>query len=297
DSLFQNKAADYAFEPGSVTKVLTMAAAINVGAVTPDTTYHNSGCVQIADAKICNSEPDRVYDGETLSMTNVLKYSLNTGAVFALQQIGGGQINSTAKNTLYDYFHNHYRLDQASGIEQENAGQGMIYKPTDVQGGAVNYANMTFGQGFQTTMVQELSALSAIVNGGTYYQPHLVAGTLDDDNKLNAKTYQPVQSGVVKSSTAASIRSMMETTYQRQANGYHVGAKSGTAQIYDPTTGKYSTTLYTGTYMGFGADASDTPRYDIMVRVDGTGLFGYQSAQPIFGALSNWIINYEGISK
>ena len=300
---FQNASVSNAFEPGSVVKVMTTAAAIDSGAIKWDSTFYNAGCVQISDAEICNVE--RKVDGQSMSVTKTVQLSLNTGVVWELEQMGGGSINSRAKNTLYNYFHERYRLDQLTGIEQGNESTGMIYPPDHSQGGLVNYANMTFGQGFRTTMVELLSAFSATINGGTYYRPQLVKGTLSSDNMINEKDPEIIESGVVSPETSESLRKIM--TQARTDNGgdvldrgYNVGAKSGTAQVYDPNTGLYSKTQYIGTYLGFGADASGTAKYAIMVRVDDAKISGYagnEAAGPIFTNISNWIINYKGISK
>ncbi|GHU08824.1 stage V sporulation protein D [Alphaproteobacteria bacterium] len=300
-SLFQNATVSDAFEPGSVTKVMTTAAAIDSGVVNQNSTFYNPGCVQIADAKICNVL--RNIDGQTMSMTQVLQYSLNTGVVWELEQMGGGSINDRAKNTLYNYFHERFRFDKTTGIEQGGETEGMIYSPEHEQGGVVNYANMTFGQGFRTTMVEMLSAFGGAINGGTYYQPHLVEGTLNSENAIVAKDVEVIDGGMVRPETSTAIRGMMIDARRGNAGadrGYNVGGKSGTAQVYDASLGRYSDTRWVGTFLGFGADASGTPKYVIMVRVDDSKAGGYAgsaAAEPIFTAISNWIIDYKGISK
>jgi cell division protein FtsI/penicillin-binding protein 2 len=300
-SLFQNAAVSDAFEPGSITKVMTTTAAIDSGAVNQNSTFYNPGCVQIADAKICNVLRD--VDGRTLTMTNVLQYSLNTGVIWELEQMGGGSINDRAKNTLYNYFHERFRFDQTTGIEQGGESEGMIYSPDHEQGGVVNYANMTFGQGFRTTMVEMLAAFSSAINGGTYYRPHLVEGTLDSDNTIVAQDVAVVADNVVRPETSQAIKSMMLDARRANAGadrGYNVGGKSGTAQVYDAALGRYSDTRWVGTFLGFGADASGAAKYAIIVRVDDSKAGGYAgsaAAEPIFTKISNWIIDYKGISK
>lgn len=300
---FQNASVSNAFEPGSVVKAMTTAAAIDSGAVKWDSTFYNPGCVQVSDAEICNVE--RTVDGQSLSVTKILQLSLNTGVVWELEQMGGGSINGRAKNTLYNYFHERYRLNQLTGIEQGNENAGMIYAPDHVQGGTVNYANMTFGQGFRTTTIELLTAFSAVINGGTYYRPQLVKGTLGGDNIINAKDPEIIESGIVSPETSEAMKKIMKQARSDNGGdvldrGYNVGAKSGTAQVYDSSTGLYSKTQYIGTYLGFGADASGTAKYAIMVRVDDAKISGYagsEAAGPIFTNISNWIINYKGISK
>ena len=302
-SAYTNNIVSNPFEPGSVAKVMTMASAIDSGSVWRESVFSNTGCVQVADANICNA--DRTVDNRTVSMTTVLQYSLNTGVVWALSQMGNGNINNQAKEKLYDYFSNHYRLNRPTGIEQAGEIAGNMYKPTDVQGGPVNYANMTFGQGFSTTVLNMAAGFSAVVNGGTYYKPHLVYGDLDTSGQVRLHEPEVVNESVVSAETSRIIREMMkQARYDNGGNvldrGYFVGAKSGTAQVYDEKTGKYSTERMVGTYLGFGADVSGTPKYVIMVRVDDSRAGGYAgttAAGPIFTEMSNWIINYEGITK
>jgi cell division protein FtsI/penicillin-binding protein 2 len=272
---------------------MTTAAALDSGVVQPNSTFYNAGCVQVVDANICNVE--REVDGQQMSITQILEYSLNTGAVWELKQMGGGEINDSAKNTLYNYFSDHYRLDKLTGIEQSAEAEGTINKPTDAEGGPVNYANMTFGQGFQTTMVEMASAFSAVINGGTYYQAHIVDGTLDSNNILVKQDPKVIARGVVKPETSSELMQLMYDARQGYTSGaadsgHYVGSKSGTAQVYDPSTGQYSATQFIGTYLGFVADASHTPKYVIMVRVDDSqagGFAGTTAAAPIFTNMSN----------
>jgi len=109
---------------------------------------------------------------------------------------------------------------------------------------------------------------------------------------------------VLKPETSQTLKEMLRDArrgYSATADrGYYVGGKSGTAQIVDPTTGKYSETNFIGTYLGYGADATGTPKYVIMVRVDDSragGFAGSTAAGPIFTEMSNWIIDYKGISR
>jgi cell division protein FtsI/penicillin-binding protein 2 len=301
-ALFQNATVSDPFEPGSVTKVMSTAAALDSGAVNESSTFHNSGCVEVSSYNICNV--DRSVDNRTMSLTQILQYSLNTGVVWELAQMGGGSINDKARNTLFNYYHDRYRLDQLTGIEQGGETTGLIYAPEHEQGGEKKYADMTFGQGFRTTMVELTAAFSAVINGGTYYRPHLVAGELDSSNELVEADSETVANNVVSPSTSATIKSLMVQARSAYApgrdRGYQVGAKSGTAEVYDPAINDYSTSQYIGTYLGFGADATGTPKYVIMVRVDDSKAGGYAgstAAEPIWTAMSNWIIDYEGISK
>lgn len=308
-SVYQNNVISNAYEPGSVMKLFTVGTGLDTGAITPESTFYNNSCIQVDDAKICNVE--RAVSGQYMTPMQLLEYSLNTGAVWVLEQLGGGEINLAGREKLYDYLVNHYRMNAPTGIDLANEVDSVIYKPDMNQGPRVLYANMTFGQGEQLTMIQVISAFCAAINGGKYYQPTVVLGTLDGDSadqNVGVKEKEPnlVAENVLKPEVSETLKDMLyQARYlgasgRTKDNGYYVGGKSGTAQKVDPTTGAYSDTLTTGTYIGFGADKTKQPKYAIMVRVDDAhngGYSGSAAAQPIFDSMSNFMIQYEGISK
>lgn len=297
---FQNRVVSSPYEAGSVIKTLTMSAGLNQGVVNKDSTFRNTGSVQVADALIKNVEQD--VNG-TRTMTDVLKYSLNTGVVYVLSQLGGGSINSQARTTLYDYFSNRYGFGQPTGIEQTGEVAGTIYAPDTVQGNNVRYSNMAFGQGMNVTMVQVASAFSAVINGGSYYKPHLVEGTMNAGEEVQSSVPKPARTEIVSQSTADQLKEMMRTALSESSAvnkyvrpGYNVGGKTGTSQTIDPKTGKYTDAVTIGSYLGFGGDTK--PRYVIMVRVDDSKVGGYAgsaAAAPIFGEISNWLLDYYNI--
>lgn len=297
---FQNRVVSDQYEAGSDIKVLTMATGINEGVITPNSTFYNAGFVQVDDAKIKNVEQD--VNG-TRTMTDVLKFSLNTGVVHVLSQLGGGSINKQAREKLYSYFTDHYGFGSNTGIEQAGETPGSVYGPSTVQGNNVRYSNMSFGQGMGVTMIQTASAFSSIINGGNYFQPHLIEGVINGDDLVDTKPPKPIRSGVVSPQTSSSIIEMTRTALKESPAvagymraGYNIGGKTGTSQTIDPATGKYSDINTVGTYLGFGGD--EKPRYVIMVRVDDSKLAGYSgsaAAAPIFGDISNWMIDYYNI--
>lgn len=294
---FQNRIVSSPYEAGSVIKTLTMAAGINEGVVNKDSQFKNTGSVTVADATIKNVEQD--VNG-TRSMTDVLKYSLNTGVVYVLSQLGGGSINEQARTKLYDYFAGRYGFGQPTGIEQSGEVEGTIFRPNAEQGNNVRYSNMAFGQGMDVTMAQVSSAFSSVINGGNYYQPHLVEGMLKEDGSISSDKQKPVRTGVVNQATSDQLIEMTRTALNTSSAvsklvkpGYNVGGKTGTSQTIDLKTGKYSDSNTIGSYLGFGGDSK--PRYVIMVRVDDSKIGGYAgsaAAAPIFGDVSNWLIDY-----
>lgn len=299
---FQNRVVSDQYEAGSVIKTLTMAAGINEGVVSKDSQFNNAGFVQVDDARIKNVVQS--VNG-TRTMTDVLKYSLNTGVVHVLSQLGGGSINLKARERLYGYFTDKYGFGSLTGIEQAGESTGSIYGPKTVQGNNVRYSNMAFGQGMGVTMIQTAAAFSSVVNGGNYYQPHVVEGTLSREGEVQSTAPKPIRTGVVSEGTGTALRDMTREALTEATAvaklvrpGYNVGGKTGTSQTIDPRTGKYTEDKTIGSYLGYGGD--DKPKYVIMVRVDDSNIgaasfAGSAAAGPIFGEVSNWLIDYYNI--
>lgn len=296
-SIFQNEVVSSPYEAGSVMKTLSLGAALDNGAVNVNTTFNNRGYVQIDDTKISNVEEDPVSANAT--MTDILHYSLNTGVVFALQQMGGGKVNQQARDKLYDYYYNHFRFGQLTGIEQAGESEGTMIAPDQEQGNNVRYANMAFGQGLDVTMLQVASAFSATINGGIYYKPTLVAGVLSSDGSVKAQPSQVVRQNVLQPGVSAQLNKMIVEARQigalggKDRPGYQVGGKTGTSQIIDPKTGKYTDDDSIGSYLGFGGN--QTPHYVIMIQVKDSKAAGYAgttAAGPIFTDISNRLIDY-----
>lgn len=301
-------AATNSYEPGSIMKLFTIAAGIDHGSITATTSFANTNCMQVYDAKICNV--DKVPGPR--NMMEILGYSLNVGAVWVLEQMGGGgnPPNLRAQTAFYDYLMKNYRFATKTGVEIAGEAGSVIHSPGDLaaRGGAVTYANMAFGQGMQLTMVQVIAAFSAVINGGTYYQPTLILGSTDENGENLTEIAPKVvaQNAIAPQDSVAMVAMLRDARFLHAPgakavdNGYYCGGKSGTAQKIDPTTGKYSDTLTTGSYIGFCADATRKPKYAILVRVDDAhngGYSGSAAAQPIFDNLSRFMTQYEGLSK
>jgi cell division protein FtsI (penicillin-binding protein 3) len=295
-SLLSNRAATELFEPGSGFKIYSMATALDKGAVRPDTTFTDTGVVEIDDKKIENAAKEKF---GTVNMTTVITKSINTGVVFALRQIGGGSINEVAKNTLYDYYHNHFNYGKPTGIEVPAEPSGELAEPGNASN--VQYANMTFGQGVTATMVQIVTAMSAVVNGGTIYKPFLVDHTVDRDGNINKTLPKKQNENVISQETSNQLKAMMETVVQTgggtstKVAGYRIGGKTGTAQIPNPEGG-YFNDRDIGTFTG--AAPLGSPRYVLMVRIDepqGGGFAGSAAAAPMWGEIMSWLLQYGGV--
>lgn len=296
-SVFSNDAVATPIEVGSVMKPLTTAAALDKGAIRADQTYADPAKYKVDDFTITNIEEDG--PAGTRSIRDILNLSLNTGATWELMQMGGGKINTTARNTWYQYMTDRYRFGKETGIEQGYESPGYVPKPAD-NGAGINltYANTTFGQAMTATPLQMAAAYAAVFNGGTYYQPHLVAGTVDGLGNVTAAKPKVLGRNVVKGQVTRDLIPMMQYTIDRHnpvpkfdQDRYTVGGKTGTAQIAKPDGG-YEEREFNGTYTGFVGGSE--PQYVIVVFVTRPKVAGYagtQAAQPVFVNLAHMLIN------
>jgi cell division protein FtsI/penicillin-binding protein 2 len=295
-SAFNNVTISVPYEPGSDVKTLTMATGIDKGVVEPESTYNNTDSIVVEDRTISNA-----FKGETGNITfqHAMNFSLNTGFVTVAKRLGadGDRIDLQARSTMYDYFYNKLGLGKLTGIELANEAPGILLAP-DQPGAAVQYSNMAFGQGLDVTMVQVCAAFSTILNGGTYYQPTVLAGTLGDNGFTEAQA-KASRSNMVSQATSAKMRKMIHDARAvfysaRDKPGYYTGGKTGTSQVL--RDGKYADDETIATYLGFGgdSDAETGPKYVIMVQVSAEHkeFAGNEHAMPIFTDISNWLLDY-----
>lgn len=291
---FNNAVISKVYEPGSTVKTFTMSAAIDTNAAKATDTFVNTDSIRIDDYTISNATKGRT---GTITFQTAMDWSLNTGFVTLGMRMGNGKsINETAQTTIYDYFHNRFRLGQQTGVELANEAAGRLVPPEEQDGNAVRYSNMTFGQGMDSTMIQVATGFSAIVNGGNYYKPTVIAGKMEDGVYKAKETPVPVQANIISSSTSQQLRDMIYTARSTSSisrldkKGYEIGGKTGTAQI--PAAGGYSDSETIASYVGYGG--AETPEYVIMVSVYGKDKVfqGARDAAPIFTDISNWMIDY-----
>ena len=296
---YKNGVLEDPYEPASVCKTFAFAAAINEGVMTPESTYTNTGSVMVDGWEIKNAEQGAVTKG-TIPMQLALNYSLNTGSIQALRWLGGNAnaITQSGREKLYDYYHNKFGLGAYTGIELREAA-GLLTEPNASGVGGLNatYANMTFGQNMQTTMIQVAAAFASVVNGGNYYTPTMVAGKMVNGKYVENETKAAARQ-TVSESTSAQMREMLYGTRKawRAAGvdtaGYYVGGKTGTAQTIKD--GKYQSDETVATYIGYGGTEGELPSYVIMVRIwkEGTYTDGQKQALPLFNALKNPVQDY-----
>jgi cell division protein FtsI/penicillin-binding protein 2 len=298
-SAYVNYTTEVPYEPASTCKTFAFSAAINEGKMTADTTYFNRGYEMVDGWKINNAEQRSSIYGE-ITMKTALYWSLNTGSIHALKLLGDNpeQITQTGRERLYDYLHNRFHLGQATGIELIEA-EGMIPDPNEGYGRDSVYANVTFGQNMYATMIQMVSAFSAVVNGGYYHEPTIIKGEMVDGNLVPAEKKTNV-SQILSEDTSVAMRDMLQNNRNYKVRGgidragYMIGGKSGTAQVV--RNGSYDNTMSEtiASYIGFGGTEGELPKYVIMVKMWGEGEYMDSGllSNVAFDPISNFMIDY-----
>lgn len=285
-ALLANAAVSDLYEPGSVMKVVTTAAAIDAGVVTPDTSYYDSGTVEIYGIPIQNWDYN-VYGQQT--MTGVLQHSINTGAVFMAQLLGEDRFTSYLEA---------FGFGEPTGIDFPGEAAGIHRKPSDSGWSPVDLATQSFGQGISVTPLQMMAAVAAAINGGKLLEPHLVKATIGADGKRQ-ETPIDVRSRPISEQTSRTIRQMLiDVVYPgwfhpAQPELYTAGGKSGTANI--PIPGGEYTETQVASFIGF-APAND-PKVLILVKLDDNAdlMTGTQAAGPIFSDLVDATLSYMSV--
>ncbi len=279
---FNNEATSGVYEPGSVFKPLTMAAAINEGKITPDTTFVDEGFLKIDDKTIKNSDPKPL---GTQTMTQVLEESLNTGAIFAKDQIGNQKFLEYIKR---------FGFGQETGIELMEKKGNLDNLKANIN---VNYATASFGQGLTVSPIQLIEAFSTFPNDGNMLRPYVVASQISPEGQRK-DTKTTVVRQVITPQTAHTVTAMMvnviENGHGKRAGvpGYYIAGKTGTAQVPKKNGLGYEENVNIGTFIGFGP--VEDPRFLMLVRIDEpkTVKYAESTAAPAFGQLAQYLLNY-----
>ena len=236
----RNRAISWTYEPGSTMKAITVAAALDKGVVTPSTSYQDVGYAVIGGRKLCNAQC-KVYGPTTV--TQILSRSQNAGAVFVASKLGAADLNAYLRS---------FGFGQRTGIDLA-AETGGIVRPL-AEWYPVDLGTISFGQGLSITPLQLGSAYAAIANGGTLYQPYVVASRRDADGEH--RTAPVAVRRVISEETSATLVTMLTTTVDSgianaaALKGYSVAGKTGTAQI-PSDDGRYVDDAYISSFAGF----------------------------------------------
>jgi cell division protein FtsI/penicillin-binding protein 2 len=282
-AVYRNRAVSDAYEPGSVFKAVTMAAGLEAGAITPDTTYEDTGSITLNGFTIRNAL-NKVHGVQT--MTQVLEQSINTGAIYAEQHTGNQQFADMVKN---------FGFGAVSGVTLPAESSGNIASLS--KSGDVFYATAAFGQGITVTPFQLAAAYAAIANQGKLMKPFIVQSISYADGHTDTTQPQEVRQ-VISPKTAAMLSAMLVSVVElghgehAQVPGYYMAGKTGTAQVARTDGKGYDPNTNIGTFAGFGP--VEDPAFAIVVKVYNpkAAQFAEISAAPAFGLMAQFLVNY-----
>lgn len=262
------------YEPGSVFKVLTMAAALDAGLVTPDSTYVDTGVFYHGGYPIYNW--DRAGHGE-VSMTTCMELSLNV----CLAHLA---VDVLKPEKFYEYIQA-FGIGRKTGIDLKGEAVYPLDLPGDENYFDVDLATNSFGQGVALTPVQMMTAISAVANDGKIMVPHVLKARIH--NGVRYDTHPQVMAQPISSATARTLSSMLAVALENEASaavveGYRLAGKTGTAEVPSETTGGYKDGIINASFVGWGP--IDDPRFLVYIWLQEPkeADWASESAAPVF---------------
>ena len=286
-AVYNNQVTFEAYEPGSVFKPLVMAAGIDSGAVTPQTSYFDTGEETIEEHTIRNSDL-KAYEWQT--MTQVLEKSLNTGMIFVMRKIGMSQ--------MADYVHG-YGFGESTGIKIDSEVAGNILNvDKDYE---IFSATSSYGQGITTTPLQLAMAYTALANEGSVMKPHIIKEIRHDDGSVEViapEVMKQVLSPRTSQLVSAMLVSVIENGHSSAAgvDGYYIAGKTGTAQVAKQNGAGYQKDNTIASFIGYGPVRD--PSFVMLVRIDHprTTQWAAGTAAPTFGEIADFLLQYDNIA-
>ena len=281
----KNPAVQEVYEPGSTGKVITVAAAMQEGLVSPDTVFSIPYSMKVSDGVFHDHEK---HPTQRLTTTGLLAVSSNTGSIQIGQKLG--------KDNLYDYLRK-FGIGESTNSKLPGESVGILHPVKDWSG--TSLPTISFGQGYSVTAIQATSVFATIANDGVRVKPSILAGVVDESGKYTpAKPNESIK--VLSAETAINLRAMMESVVSKDGTaptaaipGYRVAGKTGTAMRYNTSCSCYSG--YTASFIGFAP--ADQPKYVVSVTIqDPQGLhWGGALAGPVFKKVMSFVLQNERI--
>ncbi len=303
--LLRNHAVSDVYEPGSVFKLVTYSAALDLHAVTPDDIVDCQGSVMTLAGRVIHDDKGDHFG--RLTVTEALEHSSNVGATKVALKVG--------QDRFYQYVRD-FGFGSRTGAEMPGETRGLLRPVSKWSPSSI--ASIAIGQEVAVTPLQMVSMVSTIANGGVYLPPHvLMPGQVDGANgqkpsaplhpspfKPGGDLPNPLPPGahrVLSTLTAAQMRKMMEgvvlfgTGKQAQLNGYSSGGKTGTAQKIDPATRTYSKTMHVASFAGIAP--VNNPVIAVAVIMDNPkgDYYGASVSAPVFSEVAQQVLEYLGV--
>jgi len=273
------------YEPGSVVKVLTMAAALDAGVVEPNTEFIDEGEIEIGGVTIKNWN-EKAWGPQ--NMTSCMQNSLNVCLAWVATELESEQ--------FYNYFQD-FGFGQMTGIELSGEAPGLVKSYWSPDYTRSELGTNAFGQGIEITPIQMVKAISAIANKGEMVAPRIIHSIVDDGYR-----YTPPKTVVghpVTAETAQTLTDMLQESLQNESSlalvpGYSLAGKTGTAEIYVPGQG-YKSTATNTSFVGWGP--TDDPQFLVYVWVSkpSASIWGSEIAAPVFRKVVEKLVIHLGI--
>lgn len=281
---YNNNFIFQAFESGSVFKAITVSAALDAGAITPDTLFVDTGSIN-RDGFIIHNAANKSWGMQT--MTGVIKESINTGTVFAAEKLGRDKFAFYVKN---------FGFGVLTGIELKVEEDGNIKSINKKCASCL--ANNSFGQGLTVTPLQLLQAYGAIANAGVMMRPTVVRAWRAPDGVTEWNEPKEIRR-VISKKAADEITEMLRVAVEEghgkkaRVPSYSLAGKTGTGQIAGPN-GKYLEAAFNHTFAGFAPISN--PRFVMVIKFEKPqALYAESTAVPTFGAVAKFILEYLGV--
>lgn len=284
NGIWRNGCINDTYEPGSTFKIITAAAGLSAGVVTPESSFHCPGFIIVDDRKIrCH----KIAGHGSQDFTHTMMNSCNPALITVGLRLG--------LDSYYSYFEQ-FGLKQKTGIDLPGEAATIMHKKEDM--GNVELATVSFGQSFQITPIQLLTTASSIINGGRRITPHFGVKTLDAEGNVAEHFEYPVTDGIVTEEVSATMREILEMVVAEgsgkngKVEGFRVGGKTATSQTLPRGSGRYI-----ASFIGF-APADDPQVIALAIVNNPQGVYyGGQVAAPIIRQLYENILPYLGITE
>lgn len=285
NKMWRNKAVVDSYEPGSTFKIFTSAIAMEENLVNPNDSFTCVGVKHVGDRDIeCSNHAG--HGVQTFSQA--LQNSCNP----AFMDIG----SRIATDTYFKYVKG-FGFRELTGIDLPGEAEGIFFNKSDF--GIVENATTSFGQGFQITPIQLISAVSAIANGGRYMKPHLVKELTDSQGNVVEKFEGEYVRQIVSEETSKTLCSYLEQVVSigggknAYVQGFRVAGKTGTSEKQPRSAGKKIASM-----VGFAP--ADDPKIAVLVMIDepeGGQYYGGVVAAPVLGSIFENVLNYMNVEK
>jgi cell division protein FtsI (penicillin-binding protein 3) len=286
--LLKNPTVSDVFEPGSVLKAVTLAAAVEEGVATPEESFLVDGSIQAGNRVVTDAHDHEPIDW---TVTGILAKSSNVGTIMLARRVGDEKLEQYLRA---------FGVGSTTGIELPGESKGILQGSEEWS--EIQAANVAIGQGVSVTTLQMASVFQTIANDGVRVEPRIVRSVTSPDGRVRPAA-EPGSTRVVSGSTADALAHMLEavvgpggTAPLGQIEGFRVAGKTGTAQRANPECDCYAGGGYVTTFAGFAP--ADAPRYVLAVELERptSSAEGGQVAAPVFRDVLRYALTADGVA-